>query len=72
MSELTLCNHCTLTHLKYQARQNGLKVSILRGEKDDALGRGWDVFVHPKEVINPRQDQYWSCWFMELTDECVC
>jgi hypothetical protein len=82
MSELTQCNHCSLAHIRRRAKQDRQHVVLLPARKKDKyfLG-GTDVFRFPKSMWTTRQfkalspktqDSWWICWFMELTDHCVC
>lgn len=75
MSELTPCNFCSLSDIKYRAKQRGQVVTTLI---DDA---GWtDVYVHPSDVTElPAKrghDDEWSKYqvasMMKITDHCVC
>lgn len=59
MSELTMCNYCTLQRMKEVAEQRGCEVIL---EKDE---QGWTGARYSDE-------QEPSAWFLELTDSCVC
>ena len=61
MSELTLCNYCSLTEIRLRNRAKGKTVRIGKSKKE--VMAGWvAVKVDGEEVA----------WFMELTDCCVC
>jgi hypothetical protein len=82
MSELTTCNYCSLQGIKRRAREDALRVVLLPARRVDKyfLG-GWDVFRFPRSMWTAKQFKalkpgaqrnWWVCWFMELTDHCVC
>ena len=66
MSELTICNYCTLQKYKKEIKP-GYKLSII----------GNDVYIHPesieyKDMTFAERDRYWQAWLMEISDHCVC
>jgi hypothetical protein len=77
MSEQTRCNWCSLQEVKRRAKHDNMKVTLMTGTKYKTLPNGIDVYVHPRS-INVRtlsrtmRKRYWSRWFMELSDHCVC
>ena len=73
MSELTPCNHCTLCDIKRRAREDG-KLVVLKAHPEEGSPSGQDVFVSPGETKYSERfrKEYWTAWFMELTDHCVC
>jgi len=67
MSELTLCNYCSLRRIKTQARKDGKRVKVTAALYEGELRKfvvqgGVDVFVDGKKVA----------WFMELPNHCCC
>lgn len=79
MSELTLCNYCTLCGIRERAHREGKAVSLRSG------GLGTDVFVHPKRVRIPkdprlgkayidgsRYESYFVASMMEIPPRCCC
>jgi hypothetical protein len=58
MSELTVCNYCSLKRIREDNK--GKKIEV-RADKKHSLG-GYEVTVNGKMVA----------WFMALTDHCVC
>ena len=74
MSDLTICNYCSLQAIKQRAKENNLKVTLLQSNWE--LG-GIDVYVHPKDVkvkkLDDRErEKYRVAWFMELSDHSCC
>jgi len=72
MSELTVCNYCSLKHIKSRAKQKGWKVTMLTGWRG-----GKNVYIHPKgikitELNKENQDYYFVAWFWEISNNCVC
>lgn len=69
------CNRCQLNQIRKRAKQEGQQV-LTRPAKNFGLGRGLDVFVTPKDLTISRgaavPAQYFSAWFMELTERCAC
>ena len=73
MSELTQCNYCRLQRTKRDAKEKGMKITLLAS---NFMG-GTDVFVHPKNVkIKDAQgkdrEKYLSSWMMAIGDRCEC
>lgn len=63
MSELTLCNRCTLDAMKRRAKKAGEKV-VLR--KSVTYG-GTNV-----SIIRKGGEREFVAWFQALTESCVC
>jgi hypothetical protein len=61
MSELTLCNYCTLQSMKQRAEKRGTTVVL----GSDPQLPGWTA-VRYADRDKP------SSWFLSLTDHCVC
>lgn len=77
MSELTQCNHCSLEAIKARAKHDKKKVTIMPGVAYKSLPPGFDVYVHPRNVEvrmfgKENRKRWWVCWFMEISDHCVC
>jgi len=67
MSELTLCNHCSLQIIKRRAKKESKEVTIIKNIEHG----GTDVYVHSKsESIDKEKD--FAAWFMELSSRCCC
>lgn len=65
MSELTLCNHCTLSAIE----RKGTRVKL---KKDPLVGDDGQV-VWPNGVrVIDRETNETIVWFAELPDRCVC
>lgn len=67
MSILTMCNHCSLKHIRERARREGKIVTLRNG------------YVHVHKASEPIDTRKWDdgnkqivAWFMELTNYCVC
>jgi len=58
MSEYTTCNYCELESLKQRAKRD--KKKLKRAPNKEHGG------------INITIDGKFACWFMELTNHCVC
>lgn len=56
------CNFCTMRHIRKDAEQRGVKVSVVPHPLANYFPNGVDVFV----------DGEWRCWFAELGDSCEC
>lgn len=72
MSELTLCNFCTLRRIRKNAKTKGNRVILKSAtySSGNNLG-GTDVFVlGPKERMS--KNKCFITWFMALSDHCVC
>lgn len=83
MSELTLCNFCTLHWIRERAAVENKQVVLrdgtgtLKGVNVYVVPAGVDV---PKVIVTADADgegdafhkQYFISWFMALTDHCVC
>jgi len=83
MSDFTKCNFCTLQWIRKNAVAENKQV-ILR----DGTGKlkGVNVYLVPKGVEVPKvivtadadgkgdafHEQYFTSWFMALTDKCAC
>jgi hypothetical protein len=72
MSDNTKCNFCTLKSIERRTAKAN-QVSTLYNRDSG----GMDVYVHPKKIKiswENRKDikKYHVCWFMELTNHCVC
>lgn len=52
-----------LKRIKVNAKREGKKVTVRKGNYKDSLGAGKDVYIDGKKS---------EVWFMELTDHCVC
>ena len=61
MSELTLCNRCTLAGIERRAKKSGAPVKVV-SEPVPGFLKGVQVIVANERVT----------WFAELTKECVC
>lgn len=70
MSELTLCNYCSLQRIKRDAKKKGKRVIVKIGGHDDSLGYGVDVYIIEKGGKPSEKNKV--CWFMTLTDKCAC
>jgi hypothetical protein len=75
MSELTMCNYCSLQIIIRKAPK-GSKV-IMKA----SCGGGMDVYVVPEgEELDTRTDpktgnnlsKQWKAWMMEIPDHCCC
>ena len=82
MSELTLCNFCSMQIIKSHAEAENQQVVT---RKSTSKLSGVNVFVLPpgvemtKDVAGIEADddddftkKYFASWFMKLTDHCVC
>lgn len=63
MSELTLCNFCSLNDMKIRAKERGVEVIVVHEPMGDM--RGW-ISARYSDKDEP------SAWFMVLTAHCVC
>jgi hypothetical protein len=78
MSELTQCNYCSLQAIKARAKHEKKQVTLMAGHPwKGGMPNGIDVYVHPRgiqvrQMTHHDRRKYWSSWFMELSDHCVC
>jgi len=75
VSDTLACNHCDL--IRYEAKAKKLRQKVTLLEDTTSLLGGLDVYRHPKkvkikELAEKEREQYCICWFMSLTDHCVC
>ncbi len=72
MSELTLCNYCSLLNINADAKIKR-QVVTKRGDTkpSGAFPNGVTILVHPKGV-HPTRDEHFVAWFADLTTHCVC
>ena len=68
MSELTTCNYCTLKGMKARAKKMNTRIVVAPGK---ASWGGFDIHELKKKNDKPH-DKNFRCWFMGLTDSCVC
>jgi len=83
MSDLTPCNYCTLTRIKFNAAKVDKKVILIHS---NFMG-GTDVFVVPKDMNKvpdyrePSSEfpngcevyqKYHASWLMSIPDHCCC
>jgi len=66
MSELTICNYCTLRGIRAEAERRGKVVTLRRGWRG-----GTDVLVHDKNA-KPDRERDFQAWLMEVSDRCCC
>jgi hypothetical protein len=74
MSELTQCNFCSLEGIKEEAREAGLRVTLIPGKHEL---KGLDVYVHPRDINihvlgESQQKKYWRCWMWAIGSKCEC
>lgn len=62
MSELTVCNLCTLRHMRREAARRGVELFLTRGAGE---WEGWWVARYSDQ----REP---SARFLEFSDECCC
>jgi len=78
VSELTRCNFCHLQEYLRDAKEKGLRVTLISlGVSTNPYAGGVDCYIHPKEVnikklCSKDREKYHRSWFMELSDHCVC
>jgi hypothetical protein len=82
MSELTQCNYCSLAGIRRRAREDKQRVVLLPTPPTRKFYMGgWEVYRFPKSMwtvaqfkkLSPdAQRNWWVCWFMEISDHCVC
>uniref|UniRef100_A0A6M3JPA6 Uncharacterized protein n=1 Tax=viral metagenome TaxID=1070528 RepID=A0A6M3JPA6_9ZZZZ len=61
MSELTLCNYCSLQSMKKRAKKEGKKIKLSTTRAGDMAG--W---------IKVEEDGKAIAYFMKLSSRCVC
>lgn len=69
MSELTICNRCTLESMRH-SQPEGVRIVLRRKGANFGLG-GIAVLAVPKGET-PDIDKHRVAWFMELTERCCC
>ena len=62
MSELTICNFCTLERLKYEARKTGDKITTTTVTGGELAG--WTLVL--------RNGKSAEIYFKELSTKCTC
>lgn len=65
MSEMTLCNYCTLNGFRLEAKKEKSTV-FLKPKPIKGFPKGVDVF----KVKNGNKT--WLCWFADVPEDCVC
>ncbi len=79
MSELTICNCCSLKGIRRRAKEAGKRVYVMRNVR--WTSGGVNVYVLPSDVYVPIQGivedsefhkKYFTAWFMEVSQSCAC
>lgn len=79
MSELTLCNFCTLRRIRRRYKGMGTRV-LTRYNSKWGMG-GANIYAIPKGVHvpeggivegSPFHEEYFICWLMEIPKSCMC
>lgn len=76
MSDLTMCNKCSLVWLRKQAKKEKQLVRIIPSKRSLGLG-GVDVYIVPRDIaFAPENEEfhkkYFNAWFMEVGQYCSC
>ena len=75
MSELTLCNYCSLQRIRAKAKQEGKRVVIKSSPWAEAIGigsiGGYEIYCVPKDQQLDRKKHHVG-WMMEIPDKCCC
>lgn len=69
MSELTLCNRCTLRGLEQHAANIGWALHLLPS-LSNPLG-GTDVLIVPPDEQVDRE-LHWVAWLWVISEQCAC
>ena len=66
---MSTCNYCSLNGIKRDAKKKKLRVVIVPSTCMDSMG---GVEVHVLKKGEKLSKKNWRCWFMEVSQYCMC